>query len=150
SALADLAQVLTERAEKLDLDGNTDLPLLEEIDGLIREALETGPPPPRSHLIGKLARAMLLREQVAQARDLLDQELTHPGLSSEEKEQLEATSRWVTLRGDLYERGTKLVPPQAMTLHGRPAPVLDAAGRARVKRGIEYLLKHVEANPASW
>lgn len=148
--LADLASALMLRARKLDLDGKTDLPLLEEVEALLSEALALAPPPPRPHLVETLARALLLREQAARARDLLDEELARPGLPSEERQQLERTARWVNLRGDLFERGSALVPAQVMTLHGQPAPVLDAAGRARVERGIESLLQHLLANSSSW
>lgn len=149
-ALFDLSTVLMARARRLDLEGRVDLALLDEIERDLRQALEFQPPPPRPHVVHRLAEVLLLREQTVQAQDLVDAELDRPELAADERGHLDEVARWVALRGDLYDRGSQALPPSVMQLHGQPRPILDEAGRSRVERGVEYMLRHQHANPASW
>ena len=148
--LVDLSTLLMARATRLDLDGKTDLALLDEIEENLREALDLDPPPSREHVVGMLAQVLLMREQVVQAQNLLCEELGRPELDPGARQQLEETVGWITLRGDLYDRGAKLVPVDLMQLHGKPRPVLDEHARQRVQRGVDYLVRHQQANPTSW
>jgi tetratricopeptide (TPR) repeat protein len=149
-ALFDLASLLINRARRLDLEGKTDLALLDEIERDLRQALELEPPPPRLHVVHKLAEVLLLREQTAQAQELLKRELDRPGAKANERGELERIVDWVASRGDLYDRGAQALSLDVLQLHGQPRPVLDEAGRARVERGIGYMLRHQQANASSW
>lgn len=146
-ALNDLTTLLLARAERLELEGSPSLVLLDEIEGLLRDALRVEPPPSRGHVVRLLAAAMLLREQSAQAEALVAAELEQA--TADERAELEQVASWVHSRGDLYDRGTALVRP-ALRLQGAAEPTLDAPARARAERGVRELLRHQEKRPESW
>jgi hypothetical protein len=149
-AIVDLSTLLMTKARRLALEGKTDVALLDEIEQALRDVLDLDPPPSRAHVVGMLSEVQLLREQVVQAQNLVRDELGLLGVDADCKQQLEDTMQRIVSRGDLYDRGIELLPVEVLTLHGQPHPVFDDAMCQRVKRGIECLIRHQEANQSSW
>jgi tetratricopeptide (TPR) repeat protein len=97
----------------------------------------------------ELARALLERGADDEAIALVDELRARGDLQAADAAVPDDLDRFVRQRFDLYDRGADAIKPY-MILDGAPRPTIDAAARRRIERGIDDLLAHARANPASF
>ncbi|MEL6348749.1 MAG: hypothetical protein AAFV53_36935 [Myxococcota bacterium] len=111
-------------------------------------AASSGEPPPIPWVHQKIARILMFRGEMAQARRHLGNARRHPDLTEAEREELDQMEAYIARRGDLYDRGGELIS-QHMRLLDRPCSNSPNA-TAALHAGIEMLEAFAALNPTHW
>jgi tetratricopeptide (TPR) repeat protein len=145
---ADLSTVLGQKLIAAEKSGAPTTMILRELRLHLHEAVVDAEPAQRPRLLHLLGRAYLRNDDVTGAIAAVDEVLSRVGDGAERTE-VESVRAWIVGRGDLYDRGCERIDPH-MRVHDRPWAPPDAAARIEIARGIDDLLRHVDAKPDSW